>query len=412
MDLQPLTSAVLNPSLKRMLAFNGDVSGLEMLPYWYAVSDRDTLRVEIENRNKDTWAMPSEPDSDNLERVTLVMTSLPVNSINDIHGLLEAFLHAGMLVFVAQIETVMGEQVIMRNGVTSRKFTPTQETVLSKHMLSIVMYIKSKLPFRVNMGCVVDPITLRKDSSCMGDNSIIADMVDFETAAAVQANEWLSANLEQDMIDWMFPADVVTAMIVLGLRPWLTMCYVASFVKGTWNNEQRKDVSFYDDKYGRLLIYSTIFNALKRLASLNAGNPDARDMLLSRMNAINIMMTASADSETGGAAILSMYRKVATLSNDGKNRSVDLGASSAKLRLRRSNALSMYNNQESERAATKRHRVTFYLWVGAYAVMILIALIMLIKGNYEMLVGYAAVLLILMTVMLLVQSIRQLLKIA
>ncbi len=412
MDLQPLTSAVLNSSLKRMLTFEGDVSGLEMLPYWYPVTDRPTLRVEIENRNKDSWAMPSEPNGTNLELVSYVLGTLNVESIDDIQGLLDAFLSAGMFVFLHQMQVVMGDQVSMLNGVPVRKFTSTQEHVVTKHLIALVHHIKSKLPFRNNMGCVVDAVTLRKSASCLNDTSIISDMVDFETAAAVQANEWLSANLEQNMIDWLFPADVVTAMIVLGLRPWLTMSYVASFVRGPWNNEQRQDVSFYDNKYGKLLIYTTMFNALKRLASLNAHNPAARDALLDRMNAINIMMTARAEGETGGGAILNMYRKVATLSNDGKNRSVDLGASSAKLGMRRSNALSMLNNQASQKARMNRSRITFFLWLAAYLVTMLIAFTMLFKGDNEMIVAHATVLLILMTVMFLVGGIRRLLKIA
>jgi hypothetical protein len=391
MDLQPLTSAVLDPSLRVALKYNGDAIGVSDLPFWYPVSDMGQVLGTIQARFvDDNYVAPSEPHPRCLELVTQAVLGVNIQTISDIQGLLDAFMQAGLQVFYYQLELLVGDASARDpSGATVRKFTPQQKTVITRTVDGMVSSLQSKMPFKNNMTCQVDPIKAKKDKACTQNGSIITDISMFFQAAVQQTLEWLYTNLSQDMVEWLFPDDVITLFILLGLGPWLAMSYVASFVHGAWNVDQRHEVSFYDQRYAKLLIYTSMFNAIKRLANLNAGKPDVYNALLDRMNALNIMMMARAEAESGGDAVLNMYTKVATLSTESKQRSVDLNASNAKLQMRRQNALSMFNNKHEDAKATRNARMRFFAWVAAVVVSFVVGVALIATGNARMYVAFA-----------------------
>lgn len=391
MDLQPLTSAVLDPSLRIALKYNGDAIGVSDLPFWYPVTEMSDVLSTMQTRFvDDNYVAPSEPHPMCLQLVTQAVLGVDIQTISDIQGLLDAFLQAGLQVFYYQMELLVGEASARDpSGATVRKFTPQQRTVITRTVDGMVSSLQSKMPFKNNMACQVDPTSTKKDRSCMQDNGIITDISMFFQAAVQQTLEWLFTNLSQDMVDWLFPDDVITLFILLGLGPWLAMSYVASFVHGAWNVDQRHEVSFYDQRYAKLLIYTSMFNAIKRLANLNAGKSDVYNALLDRMNALNIMMMARAEAESGGDAVLNMYTKVAKLSTESKQRSVDLNASNAKLQMRRQNALSMFNNKHEDAKATRTAQRKFYAWIAAVAVSFVVGVALIATGNSHLYVAFA-----------------------
>ena len=403
MDLQPLTEAVLNKSLATLLAYPGDVSEMSRLPFWHPVASKAALQATIEERNQPTWVPPVEPYQLAVDLITeAVLALLSMDNIMDIDTLMKVWAYSGCAVFLLHLMPLIGENT-GANGV--RIFTPQQNTLMTSILDGITEHLLSKMPFTNDMACFEEG-----DDACQSDRSIVNDPKTWMVAATVQAETWLSENYDANIKDWIFPAEVVSLFINVGLKPWLNMCFVASYVRGPWNNQNRDDVSFYDSRYGKLLLYTTMFNGIQMLQRLNAGNSGVTSKLADLSSAFNILMQTTSDAEVGGDSMLDMYNKVASLSKDTKDRSSTIRAANAKLDTRKINANSIMVNSTTARQKMTDLKHGFWGWVVAYVVTVVIAIVLLVSGNHDQFIAQTGIVLTVVTLFLLATTIRRVMK--
>jgi hypothetical protein len=209
----------------------------------------------------------------------------------------------------------------------------------------------------------------------------------------------------------LFPPAVVDFLVAVALRPWLIIMFAASFVTGPWNQHTvRPNTSFYDARFAQAIIYTTVYECLRQLITLNANNSVVKNALVARMSALNTLIQAKATTESGGAAMLAMYTRVATMSRKNKDTSVSLGATNAKLQTRRGHASSMLENRESERGEMERTRRGMHAWLLAYIATTLIALFLIITGRHSNFTFQAAAVLLVVTLYILGKMIRNTLQ--
>jgi hypothetical protein len=410
MDLQPLSAAVLTPSLKAILTSNSlDVSQMTNLPYWSPASSRNDMSAKYNAFVAPTYARPAAPNAQSLGIVSYQFKTLAVSNMTDIKGIADAFRRVGESMFYAQLAAIIGESTDSSTGL--RDMSPAQEAVVYKATRGLIDNITSKMPFTTDMSCTG---TNSYDGSPCGSATTVCDNVECYTrAAGIQSAVWLSDHFrdQPELKDWLFPPAVVDFLVAVALRPWLIIMFAASFVTGPWNQHTvRPNTSFYDARFAQAIIYTTVYECLRQLITLNANNSVVKNALVARMSALNTLIQAKATTESGGAAMLAMYTRVATMSRKNKDTSVSLGATNAKLQTRRGHASSMLENRESERGEMERTRRGMHAWLLAYIATTLIALFLIITGRHSNFTFQAAAVLLVVTLYILGKMIRNTLQ--
>lgn len=389
MDLQPLTKAVLNPFLAEKLQEPSDVSGLSLLPYWTFVASANELTAQLNTMFSPTYTRPATPDTRALGIVTSAMMSLPTN-VTNVTDILEVFRKSGMDVFYAQLEAISGARA-------------TQ--FLRNYIDPAVADLSRVLPL-----AAVPPCADVTGQTCSKLPVITSDFAEFTAQATEYVTTRLKDALGEQQTEYLLPAEsLAVAMMKVGLGPWLMMRFITTFNHGSWNAVQRDDVSFYDQRYSLLLLYSTIVNVLSDVSMLNRkmqGNDEIVTALTAYMNAIVTHMVSSSETDVGGEAMMHMYRTVADLSNDSKDASVQVDAATKRFELRRDYTTSLRGNLTSDETQLNTARRRFYVWVAAYVVAVAIAAALVATGQFPIFKLQAGLVLLVVTIYLLALVVR------
>ena len=410
MDLQPLSAAVLTPSLKAILTSNSlDVSQMTNLPFWAPASSRNDMNAKYQAFIAPTYTKPAVPNNQSLAIVSYQFKTLAVSSMTDIKGIADAFRRVGESMFYAQLAAIIGESTDPSTGL--RDMTSAQEAVVYKATRGLIDNIASKMPFTTELSCIG---TNSYDGTACGSPTDVCDNVECYTrAAGIQSAIWLSNHFKNDteLKDWLFPPAVVDFLVAVALRPWLIIMFASSFVNGPWNQYTvRPNTSFYDSRFAQAIIYTTVYECLRQLITLNANNAGVKNALVARISALNTLIQAKASTESGGSAMLAMYTRIATMSRKNKDTSVSLGATNAKLQKRRGHASSMLENRESERGEMEQTRRRMHAWLLAYIVTTITSLFLIMSGRQNNFIFQASTVLLVVTLYILGKAVRNTLQ--
>lgn len=396
MDLQPLTQSVLNDTLRQMLMTTGDTILITLLASWTNVPDTGSLVSAINERVKVDWTTARQVNPLSVQMLIDAFLRFEVDNATSLSAMFDVVKSAGMAVFMSQLGVLVGDTV--RNGV--KQLSPTQASYVNRLINIVITDLSSAIPLRADANCS-DP-----RSPLCTDPPYASDLPSFFKAASARAVVALYANADKDVVDWMFPPPTIMAMMFLGLGPWLVMRYVATFIKGPWNATDRPGVSFYDGRYGELILQTAMIRAMAYLAT-NTTDRGTISGLLARMNAITVAMVSREQSQTGGLALKRMYTQVASLSDRSKSDSARLGSLNSKFETRRDYAISLYGDSGIREKDMRRKKFVFLSWLVAYAVVLVVSVALIVVGNHSGFMLQAGFVLTVLSLYLIINAVRK-----
>jgi hypothetical protein len=382
MHIEELGRAVINPQLQQLLVLGAsDVSQLTYLPHWKIASSYSQLQTTYTSFISPSYQLPTTAPQDKriLDIVTLHLKDTEYGQLADVTHMIKAYLKIGLSVFLLQLAALIGDST---DG-AGKQFSTAQKNMVNKTTLLMVTKLTEMLPFTQNMWC-------GPDDACDPalETKVCASAECYTKAANKIMLSLLSAHFKDDpeVMEWLFPTAIVSFMVNVALRPWIIMMYVASFIPGPWNiRTTRAELSFYDARFARALVYKTVLVGLRVIGRLNLDiqRHAMANELLSRMTQLTTLMASQANTETGGKAMKDMYTRISGMSKKTKDTSQSLGATNSKLLTRRSHAMSMLENREADHAEmiTKKRRM--YAWIIAYAITVAVALFLISSGHHD-----------------------------
>ena len=382
MQIEELGRAVLNPKLQNLLVLGAsDVSQLTYLPHWRIASSYSELESTFASFTRPSYQLPTTAPQDRriLNIISLHLKHTEFGHIADVMHITNSYLKIGLSVFLLQLAAIIGDST----DSDGKQFSSAQRSMVNKTTLLMVTKLTEMMPFTQNMWCGPD------DACDPALDTKVCDSAECYTKAANKLMlNLLSVHFKDDpeVKDWLFPISVVSFMVNVALRPWIIMMYIASFIPGPWNiTTTRTELSFYDARFARALVYKTVLVGLRVIGRLNLDIPrhTVANELFTRMTQLMALMTAQANAETGGTAMKDMYKRISSMSKNTKDTSQSLGATNSKLLTRRSHAISMLENRQADYAdmMSKKHRM--YAWIIAYAITVAVALFLISSGHHD-----------------------------
>lgn len=412
-SLQPLTESVLNTELIALLKSNKtDVSRISDLIYYTPSKTIDTLQANLDATVKSaTW--PSDGVQVNPQSLQLVIQALlqiNPNKVTSLSGIYDAIKTAGKAVFKVQHGMVVGE-VVQADG--SRSFSARQSSYVDRIMNYVEAAVESAIPFTtamattgevsqiasaISIGDAEDPdiqAQLQAIQQCFAVLTSSIDATDdyipdppkdmsmfFKSAVDVIQRSVRMSVPDKDLIDWLFPDQVLQAYTYVALGSYLRLRYLGTFIpSSTEPGKSKADASFYDARYSQLLILNAIRSAVTTVANVDQVSAADRGALMAINGAIQTTLATTTEREVGGEALKNMYGQVAKLSAQARDGSKSLNARSSTFDKRRSKIRSLQQDAVFADLRRKRAYTSLMLWLAAYVLTLVIAIYLIVTDN-------------------------------
>lgn len=447
-SLQPLTKSVLNPELLSMIqSSKPDVSGVSDLVYYTPAASIDALPATLESTvMSPQWPPLGAPvDAMSLQAIVTSLLLIDAGQVNSVTGVLTAAKQAGRAVFQQQHAQLIGEGPLDTNG--NKTMSARQNAYVSRILESVdsvldvlvsevfapgspsgsgsgivgttagsgspdlrASILQQYQGVLASASAAASAPAATSSTSGSGDASgtrgkkPVVKSVDafFAFTGSVLESLFQSVTKDPDIQAWLFPHAIIQAYLFIGLGPYLMLRYLSTFVPGPWNyGVLRADVSFYDSRYAKMLIFDSIRAAIDRVSRLSQVSAHDQIALKTLSSTMQMSISAHNDREVGGDALKSMYGQVASASVQARERTRDLSETSNVFDKRRSRALTMRQSVFLAERKTKRAYTMLMLWLVAFLVTLALAIVLLITnslGPFLMLVGTVLAILALLLV--------------
>lgn len=405
MDLQPLTRSVVSPDFVNALEQGGDHTGLAGLPLLKTVYTMEDLEKLMDEFTNEQWS-PAAADERAMRLVVNAVNRMSPNDISDISALLAAYMAVGVQMVMVQMGYVMGHMGPNNDG--HKSLSVSQKQFIDKILGSSVTALSKALPLPNITDCTQangDP------RNCVVTQKLTKSRDEYIVTASIflvnQIVTQMGADL--DIMSAYFPEPVIMHMIVC-MTPYLTLSYYASFVPGPWNAILRPDVSFYDQRYAELIIYSSVADAIAALIAFNSQDNALVTQLTIRMNAVTITMMARSEAHTSGESMKYMYGHVADLSKRSRDSSIELSATTSRFERRREYTRSMMLNLSADNKLMKDARTKFRLWIATYVSVAAVAMLLIVIDKHTLFLLHTGITLFVVALYMLTGVVRGVLR--
>lgn len=397
MDLQPLTKAVLNPSLSMLLESSDPVIVVRYLPpNWVETVSETSLTGTIANLKAATQFAAGDNSAvqltGSLNAWVDAFKAIDLPHLTNPSILLDPFRRACRSFFIVNAQLITGDMPV--SGSDRRVFTTSQRAIMEQQVDDILRSIDLAIVAAASTDI----------------NKINRDLSTFTGFAENVITMWIAQNPEKV---WILP-DSLQTLLKYALYPWFVMKFAMSFVQDASRQNwvtaiitgiNPKPVSFYDMRYATYLVYYAAHQTLRILNSYN-NDTASRTTLTQALSSIETMMTAEFQSEIDGDSMRDMYNEVSTLSHKTRVDAQTLNDINNRMNTRKRNAVSVYNKVVMSNEELKDQRRRFYTWIVAYVVTVAIAVILLVTKKTDAFVAQSGIVLLVVSLYLLVIKIR------
>lgn len=368
MQLQPLAQKVLNPELQAMVKDPTDPTGIMQVTHMSLVkSPSDVVPMITAVQAAFASGNLNSQSPVYMSLVSQVLAAMPATKLNTMSGLFYAGGEAGVVVFLLQFAQFFGQgEVDLTTGL--KTLTASQTQYVIKVIVAVKDALQAALPFqRLQAGDQDHP------------TSVVTTLADHYSVATYITITTITAKVPQNVAEWLFPDGVIALLVFVGLGPWLKLRFLGTFVPGPWNMRQRTDSNFYDSRYAQLLAFRGMADVLRKLSALEAGSDGNTSNTLAQLSvSVTNALSAQANSEASGDAMVNMYGKVEEASRSARHGAAEVARMSSQLNQRTEVINSLLVNVMVQERRARRAKLVARLWILTTVVVIAVAVLLLV----------------------------------